>query len=93
MTAVTITQIILVMLLWAACFPLITAGLDLAPHLTFAAMRALLAGLTLTMLALALHRPLPRGLPHWVMLAWERRAWASWGCFMLRSSSRPASPR
>ena len=69
MTAVTITQIILVMLLWAACFPLITAGLDLAPHLTFAAMRALLAGLTLTMLALALHRPLPRGLPHWVMLA------------------------
>jgi len=69
MTAVTIAQIILVMLLWAACFPLITAGLDLAPHLTFAAMRALLAGLTLTVLALALRRPLPRGLPHLAMVA------------------------
>ena len=69
MTALTIAQIILVMLLWAACFPLITAGLDLAPHLTFAAMRALLAGLTLTLLALALHRPLPKRLAHWVMVA------------------------
>ncbi|MEX2644586.1 MAG: DMT family transporter [Acetobacterales bacterium] len=69
MTAATIAQIILVMLLWAACFPLITAGLDLAPHLTFAAMRAILAGLTLTVLALALRRPLPKGLPHWAMVA------------------------
>jgi drug/metabolite transporter (DMT)-like permease len=69
MTAATIAQIVLVMLLWAACFPLITAGLGLAPHLTFAAMRAILAGVTLTALAFALRRPLPKGLPHWAMVA------------------------
>ncbi len=69
MTATTVAQVMLVMLLWAACFPLITAGLDLAPHLTFAAMRAILAGLTLTVLALALRRPLPKDLTHWGMLA------------------------
>ena len=69
MTAATIAQIVLVMLLWAACFPLITAGLGLAPHLTFAAMRAILAGVTLTALAIALRRPLPKGLPHWAMVA------------------------
>lgn len=66
MTIATIAQIILVMLLWAACFPLITAGIEFAPHLTFAALRAILAGLTLTALALALRRPLPK----------ERRVWA-----------------
>ncbi len=66
MTIATIAQVILVMLLWAACFPLITAGLEFAPHLTFAALRAILAGLTLTVLAFALRRPLPK----------ERRVWA-----------------
>lgn len=59
MTIATIGQIILVMLLWAACFPLITAGIEFAPHLTFASLRAILAGLTLTGLALATRRPFP----------------------------------
>lgn len=66
MTVVTIAQIILVMLLWATCFPLITAGIEFAPHLTFAALRAILAGATLTALALTLRRPLPK----------EGRIWA-----------------
>jgi len=65
----TVAQIILVMLLWAACFPLITAGIEYAPHLTFAAVRALVAGLSLTALALALRRPLPKGAAHWTMVA------------------------
>lgn len=69
MTIVTIAQIILVMLLWAACFPLITAGIEFAPHLTFAALRAILAGLTLTALALALRRPLPKEGRVWAMVA------------------------
>ena len=69
MTIVTIAQIILVMLLWAACFPLITAGIEFAPHLTFAALRAMLAGLTLTALALALRRPLPKEGRVWAMVA------------------------
>ncbi len=69
MTIVTIAQIILVMLLWAACFPLITAGIEFAPHLTFAALRAILAGVTLTALALALRRPVPKEGRVWAMVA------------------------
>ncbi|MAD37082.1 MAG: EamA family transporter [Tistrella sp.] len=69
MTIVTIAQIILVMLLWAACFPLITAGIEFAPHLTFAALRAILAGVVLTALALALRQPLPKEGRVWAMVA------------------------
>jgi drug/metabolite transporter (DMT)-like permease len=65
----TIAQIILAMLLWALCFPLITVGIEFAPHLTFAAIRALLAGLALTVLAFVLRRPLPKGLFLWTMVA------------------------
>tara|TARA_R110000868_G_scaffold143822_1_gene362407 strand:+ start:13917 stop:14810 length:894 start_codon:yes stop_codon:yes gene_type:complete len=68
-TIVTIAQIILVMLLWAACFPLITAGIEFAPHLTFAALRAILAGVVLTALALALRQPLPKEGRVWAMVA------------------------
>lgn len=56
------------MFLWAACFPLITAGIEFAPHLSFAALRALLAGLMLIAVAFALRRPLPRGARVWAML-------------------------
>lgn len=69
MTIATIAKIALVMLLWAACFPLITAGIEFAPHLTFATLRAILAGLTLTILAVALRRSLPREPRIWAMLA------------------------
>lgn len=68
-SVLTIAQVILVMLLWAVCFPLIATGIEYAPHLTFAAGRALLAGLTLTTLALVLRRPLPRGAAPWAMVA------------------------
>lgn len=69
MPVVTIAQIILVMLLWAVCFPLITAGIEFAPHLTFAALRAIFAGLALLALALWLGRRFPTGLRSWTMLA------------------------
>jgi drug/metabolite transporter (DMT)-like permease len=65
----TIAQVILVMLLWGMCYPLIAAGIAYAPHLTFAASRAFLAGLTLTGLALVLCRPLPKGTAHWSIVA------------------------
>lgn len=68
-TIATYAQIALVMLLWAACFPFIAAGIEFAPHLTFAALRAVLAGLTLTVLALALRRPLPKEPKVWAMVA------------------------
>lgn len=57
------------MLLWAACFPLLTVGITYAPHLAFAALRASLAGLALVGLAVVLRRPYPRGLKTWVTLA------------------------
>jgi len=61
-------RIILVMLLWAVCFPLITAGFAFAPHLTFAALRAFLAGAALVAVGFALGRPVPRGTRVWVIL-------------------------
>jgi drug/metabolite transporter (DMT)-like permease len=62
-------RLLLVMLLWAACFPLITLGLDLAPHITFAALRAVLAGASVLILAALLRRSPPRGLRAWGLIA------------------------
>jgi len=61
-------KIIVVMLLWASCFPLLRLGINEAPHMTFAAMRALLAGLTLILFAYLLKRPVPKGLRNWLSL-------------------------
>lgn len=69
MTPVAMVKIILAMLLWAACFPLITVGIALAPHLSFATLRAAIAGLSLVGLALALRRPFPRGFSVWAILS------------------------
>tara|TARA_R100001369_G_scaffold10926_1_gene24228 strand:- start:536 stop:1417 length:882 start_codon:yes stop_codon:yes gene_type:complete len=68
MSPTVISKIVLAMLLWAACFPLITAGLQYAPHMTFATMRAVLAGAALVGLAMILRRPFPRGWRTWVTL-------------------------
>ena len=69
MQPTTILKLVVVMLLWASCFPLITAALDLAPHLTFAALRAFLAGATLLAIGVALRRPFPRGIRVWLRLS------------------------
>tara|TARA_A200000113_G_C8843449_1_gene347754 strand:- start:33 stop:968 length:936 start_codon:yes stop_codon:yes gene_type:complete len=63
-----IAPILLVMFLWAICFPLITLGIKDAPHLTFAALRAALAGVSLLILASMLSKPMPKGLRMWSML-------------------------
>lgn len=59
------------MVLWASCYPLITIGLDSAPHLTFAVMRAMIAGSLLLGMALLLRRPFPTGRQvwSWIILA------------------------
>lgn len=62
-------QIIIVMFLWAVCFPLIVLGLSEAPHLTFATLRAVLAGVTLLIPALLLRRRMPKGWRIWGSLA------------------------
>lgn len=68
MTLATVLRLVAVMVLWAACFPLIAIGLDLAPHLAFAALRAALAGLCLLLIGICLRRPMPRGLDSWSWL-------------------------
>lgn len=68
MTHMTTLKIVLAMLLWALCFPLITAGLEFSPHLTFATLRAMLAGTVLTLLACLLRRPFPCSRQVWVAL-------------------------
>lgn len=69
MTLSVTIKIVLAMLLWAACFPLITVGLPFAPHLTFAALRAIIAGAALIILARAIGRPAPPRQPRiWAAL-------------------------
>ncbi|MFU0504690.1 DMT family transporter [Pseudaminobacter sp. NGMCC 1.201702] len=59
----------LVALLNSMCYPFIALGLTYSPHLTFAALRAIVAGLFLAMIAIALRRPLPTDLRSWLALA------------------------
>ncbi|MEQ8356292.1 MAG: DMT family transporter [Kiloniellaceae bacterium] len=61
-------RIVLVMFLWAVCFPLITIGIEFAPHITFAAIRALISGGALLAMALLLGRKLPRSRKDWLAL-------------------------
>jgi drug/metabolite transporter (DMT)-like permease len=56
------------MLLWAICFPLITIGIEYSPHLTFAALRALLSGSVLLAMAFFLKRKLPSNAKDWLTL-------------------------
>ncbi len=63
-----ILKIVIVMFLWAICFPLITLGLPLAPHLSFATLRAAIAGAVLIGIALTLKRPMPKGRTAWWQL-------------------------
>ncbi len=62
-------RLVLVMFLWAICFPLITIGIEYSPHLTFAAIRALLSGGVLLAVALVLGHRLPRDVKDWLVLA------------------------
>ncbi|VAW41792.1 Permease of the drug/metabolite transporter (DMT) superfamily [hydrothermal vent metagenome] len=63
-----IAHLALVMFLWALCFPLIVVGLALAPPLTFAALRAFVAGVGLLLPAILLRRAWPRGWRVWLGL-------------------------
>ena len=57
---------VIVMLLWSLCFPLINIGLESSPPMLFAALRALIAGLLLLLLAYCLHRPFPNSSTIWL---------------------------
>ncbi|MFN3727549.1 MAG: DMT family transporter [Allosphingosinicella sp.] len=68
MTVGTALRLLAVMMLWASCFPLITIGLDLAPHIAFAALRAAVAGLCLIVLGALCGRPVPDGGCAWILI-------------------------
>ena len=63
-----IARLVLVMFLWALCFPLITVGLAFALPLTLAALRAFVAGVGLLLPAIVLRRAWPRGWRAWLLL-------------------------
>ena len=85
-------QIIIVMFLWAICFPLIVMGLPHAPHLTFAAMRAFLAGIALLIPALIMKRRQPRDLKSWLMLGGIGLGATTLGFFGMFHASEFVSP-
>lgn len=58
----------IVMVLWASCYPLITIGIQSAPHLTFATLRSLIAGLALLAAAMMLQRSWPDDLQTWLWI-------------------------
>ena len=60
--------LLLLMFLWALCFPLISIGLQGSSPLYFAALRSLIAGLGLVVPALALRRPLPQKARLWLSI-------------------------
>lgn len=62
------TLLVLVMFLWALCFPLIAFGLEMAPPLYFAALRSAVAGASLLFPAFLLRRPLPQCGNIWLSL-------------------------
>jgi drug/metabolite transporter (DMT)-like permease len=92
MTPVATLKIVFAMVLWALCFPVIVAGLEYSPHLTFAAMRALLAGGVLTVLALMLGRPFPRGWRVWMTLAGVGLGATSLGFIVMFHAAEFVSP-
>ena len=68
MTIGTALRLLAVMVLWASCFPLITIGLDFAPHIAFAALRATLAGICLIALGALCGRPVPDRGRSWILI-------------------------
>ncbi|MDE2466047.1 MAG: DMT family transporter, partial [Alphaproteobacteria bacterium] len=68
MTITATLRLLIVMVSWSACFPLITLGLALAPDLAFAAMRAAIAGGALLLIGLLLRRPIPRSTECWLLI-------------------------
>lgn len=87
-----ILRLLAVMALWALCFPLITAGLTLAPHLAFAAMRAALAGVCLLSFGVASRRPIPRGAVIWILIALTGLGTTSLGFFGMFHAAEFVSP-
>ena len=82
----------IVMVLWASCYPLITLGLDDAPHLTFAALRAIIAGTVLITVAGLKHAPLPRTPAAWGWIILAGLSMTTFGYFGMFHAADFLSP-
>ncbi|WP_205042129.1 DMT family transporter [Rhodoligotrophos defluvii] len=87
-----LARIVLVMLLWALCFPLISIGLSMVSPFYFAAARAFVAGGGLLVLAMTLRRPLPSGCRTWALLVGIGITATSLGFFGMFLASQFVSP-
>ena len=83
---------IMVMILWASCYPLITIGLAFAPHLTFAALRAVAAGTALLMVALYLREPFPKDRTTWGWIALAGLGMTGFGYFGMFHAAEFVAP-
>lgn len=92
MKTATSMQIVIVMLLWASCFPFITIGIEYAPHLSFAAMRAAIAGLALTCLALIVGQRIPKRPSTWLKITIVGLGATSMGFFGMFHAAEFVSP-
>lgn len=81
-----------VMVLWAMCFPLITLGLDHAPHLTFATLRALLAGAMLLLIAFITRASFPKRRIEWIWISVAGLSMTSLGYFGMFHAAEFVSP-
>src|SRR3546814_1305826 len=92
MPATTIARIVVVMLLWALCFPLISIGLPMVSPFYFAAARAFVAGGGLLVLAMTLRRPLPCGCRVWASIVSIGLTATSLGFFGMFLASQFVAP-
>jgi drug/metabolite transporter (DMT)-like permease len=87
-----IAAIILVMLLWSSCYPLITVGIEYSPHLTFAAMRASIAGIALLIAAKAFGHAMPKDGRVWLKLSAIGLGATTFGFFGMFHAAEYVSP-
>ncbi len=92
MTAGLTLRLLVVMVLWATCYPLIAIGLDLAPHLAFAAARAALAGACLLALGAILRRPAPHDRQCWLLIGVAALGATTLGFFGMFHAAEYISP-
>jgi Integral membrane protein DUF6./Triose-phosphate Transporter family. len=87
-----VLAIILVMVLWAICYPLIVMGLNFAPHITFAAMRASIAGVLLLIIAGFLGEKQPQEPMQWLYLMLIGLGATTFGFYGMFHASEFVSP-
>ena len=83
---------VVVMVLWASCYPLISLSLAYAPIMLTAFLRAAVSGLALVVLALLLKRPMPKSVRDWCLIAmigFTATSIGFWGMFYAGSLVSP----